>query len=244
MRNFTVAFAGGGASGTLTAAALTKRTEAARVVIVDPSAQLGRGVAYATDCPRHVLNVPAGKMSAVPAEPDHFVRWLVANAKGPYGQASFVPRSAYGDYLSAIAAEAEAAAQNRWRHVITAIGGSLRVPIKLRGSAEVLTVDAGRVINCSGPQHDFRELANPLIRSLLAQGLMVPSPLGIGVLVAENGALIGADSAVSRRLFAIGPARFGTLIETTAIPEIRVQAHELAESLEAAFVPDGKRLAG
>ena len=127
---------------------------------------------------------------------------------------------------------------------ITATAGSLCVPIKLRGSTEVLTLDAGRVINCSGPQHDFRELANPLIQSLLAQGLMVPSQLGIGVLVAENGALIGADSAVSRRLFAIGPARFGTLIETTAIPEIRVQAHDLAELLATTLVPEGERLAG
>jgi uncharacterized NAD(P)/FAD-binding protein YdhS len=127
---------------------------------------------------------------------------------------------------------------------ITAEGGILRVPIKLRGSADVVTVDAGRVINCSGPQHDFRELSNPLIERLLAQGLMVPNPLGIGVRVAENGALVSADGTASNRLFAIGPARFGTLIETTAIPEILEQAHELAETLHRAFVPEGKRLAG
>jgi uncharacterized NAD(P)/FAD-binding protein YdhS len=108
----------------------------------------------------------------------------------------------------------------------------------------VVTVDAGRVINCSGPQHDFRKLTNPLIRSLLAAEAMVPNPLGIGVRVAENGALIGPDGTPSNRLFAIGPARFGTLIETTAIPEIRVQASELAELLSTVYGGAGVRLAG
>jgi uncharacterized NAD(P)/FAD-binding protein YdhS len=107
----------------------------------------------------------------------------------------------------------------------------LHVPIKLRGSPTMLSMHADRIINCSGPEHDFRKLANPLIESLLARGSMVPYPLNIGVQVAPSGALIGADGVESDRLFAIGPARFGTLIETTAIPEIRVQARELADRL-------------
>ncbi|MBD5636060.1 MAG: FAD/NAD(P)-binding protein, partial [Candidatus Eremiobacteraeota bacterium] len=116
MRSFTVAIVGGGASGTLVASMLVERFEAA-VVILDPCEQLGRGVAYSTDCPRHVLNVPAGKMSAFPSEPDHFVRWLAANVEVPYEPSSFVPRSLYGDYLNGIATAAQATAPDRWRHV-------------------------------------------------------------------------------------------------------------------------------
>jgi uncharacterized NAD(P)/FAD-binding protein YdhS len=126
---------------------------------------------------------------------------------------------------------------------MTANDGVLRVPVRKRGSNEVVTIDAGRVIDCTGPQQDFRKLTNPLIVSLLAQGAMVPNPLGIGVRVAENGALIGADGVPSRRLFAVGPARFGSLIETTAMPEIRVQVDDLSSMLSTAFVPDGERLA-
>ena len=83
-----------------------------------------------------------------------------------------------------------------------------------------------------------------MIRSLLARGSIVPSALDIGVQVAENGAFVGADGVVSSRLFAIGPVRFGTLIETTAIPEIRVQAQELAELLSQACASATQRLAG
>jgi uncharacterized NAD(P)/FAD-binding protein YdhS len=109
--------------------------------------------------------------------------------------------------------------------------GGLNVPIRLRGEGETITVHAGRVINCSGPEHDFRKLDNPLIQRLLAQGLMSPYPLNIGVQVAPDGALVGTDGTASKRLYTIGPVRFGALIETTAIPEVRIQARDLAEAL-------------
>ena len=115
---------------------------------------------------------------------------------------------------------------------ITAIGGALNVEVRLRGGGEML-IRAGRVINCSGPEHDYRKLSNPLIQQLLAEGLMAPNPLNIGVQVAPSGALIASSGEPSDRIFSIGPVRFGTLIETTAIPEIRVQAVELAARLAA-----------
>jgi uncharacterized NAD(P)/FAD-binding protein YdhS len=446
MRERAIVVIGGGASGTLVAAALVAQTTDVRVVVVEPRERLGCGVAYSTECPVHLLNVPAGKISAFPDRPDHFVRWLSERSGANVAPSSFVPRSSYGDYLNAIATDAQANAPYRLRHVkafaldarveddgvrvacsdgstiagdalviasgnaspaawpnvcsetrrsqrffdsawdegatapgdpnetvlllgtgltavdavlalrhhghrgatfmvsrrgllphehrvfdtppatlpdartvselldaaraivreeqttggnwrgvvdnvrprtnalwqslpleeqrrfmrhaltywnvhrhrippesakaiaeliasgalrmiagrtgpITARDGAIAVPIKLRGSAETLAISAGRVINCSGPQHDFRKLANPLIASLLAQGALSPNPLDIGVRVAENGAFVDANGVVSKRTFSIGPARFGTLIETTAIPEIRVQARDLADLL-------------
>jgi uncharacterized NAD(P)/FAD-binding protein YdhS len=109
----------------------------------------------------------------------------------------------------------------------------LRVPIRLRGEERTLELEVGRVINCSGPAHDFRQLENPLIGNLLAQGLMHPLQTGIGVDVAPSGALRNGDGVDSTAVFAIGPVRYGTLIETTAMPEIRAQAEELASLLVA-----------
>jgi uncharacterized NAD(P)/FAD-binding protein YdhS len=108
---------------------------------------------------------------------------------------------------------------------------ALDVSVRLRGQAGTLNIPAGRIINCSGPEHNVAKLPNPLIRSLLARGHLVPHPLQIGARVAADGALVAADGTPSPRLYAIGPVRYGTLIETTAIPEIREQAHHLALTL-------------
>jgi len=115
------------------------------------------------------------------------------------------------------------------RLVRTADG--IRVPVTLRGSTAVETIVAQRVINCSGPEHDVAKRSNPLLAGLLARDVMAAHPLRIGARVARDGALIDATGTASTRLYAIGPVRYGTLIETTAIPEIRRQVRELRDVL-------------
>lgn len=88
------------------------------------------------------------------------------------------------------------------------------------------------VVNCTGPgalvaTHD------PLVRSLLDQGLARREPLGLGFDVDSRGALVGDDGTARPALTAIGPVRRGRSWETTAIPEIRVQASALADVLAA-----------
>ncbi len=441
-----ILIAGGGASGALLGTALVRASSAVDVTVVEPRERLGAGMAYSTTCPLHVLNVPAGKMSALPSAPNDFVEWLRANGHAHDDGRAFVPRALFGDYLASIVATAHRdssgrlrhlrdsvasasitpagvrvdctsgetvrgdtlvlafgnAAPARWptitpqiessgryfrsawdfqaltpadpdetvllfgtgltavdavlglrhaghrghvymisrrgllphehrlfdsppaacpdatsvsellgkiresardathafdnwrvaidgvrpktnelwqiltlsdqrrfvRHVlpywnahrhrmapaasqllarltaagslrmvagrtqeVTATGETIRVTIRVRGTDERMAIDAGRLINCSGPEHDFTKLANPLVTSLLSSGMIAPNPLGIGLQVAPNGSLIGSDGAASPRLFALGPVRYGTLIETTAVPEIRKQVHELTDLL-------------
>jgi uncharacterized NAD(P)/FAD-binding protein YdhS len=67
--------------------------------------------------------------------------------------------------------------------------------------------------------------------SLLEQGLLRPDPLGMGVDVSAEGAVLDAHGEPSRVLHALGPARKGGLWETTAVPELRGQAAALAARL-------------
>ena len=70
---------GAGAAGSLTALHLARtarrRGTPLEVVLLDPAAYRARGTAFGTTDERHLLNVPAGGMSALPEEPGHFVAW-------------------------------------------------------------------------------------------------------------------------------------------------------------------------
>src|ERR1700754_988550 len=73
----TIAIIGGGFSGTMLAIHLVRRCPSAtRVILIERSHQHGRGLAYSTTHADHVLNVPAGKMSAFPDQPSDFLHWL------------------------------------------------------------------------------------------------------------------------------------------------------------------------
>lgn len=452
----TVAIVGGGFSGAMTAAHLLRHAAAPlRVVLIDTRDRIGRGVAYGTDDPAHLLNVPAGRMSAFPDVPDHFLRWASSRDEGVTA-ATFLPRSLYGQYVESIideaAAHAKAAALERvtdevssidphrfgagmvvsLRHgspvradaVVLALGNpparrlpglakgddadervignpwdvgrissiepddrilivgsgltmldvviSLQrqghqgpvhvisrhglvpqahrpeprsVPYELpegfasrpwtaagllralraesRRAASVggdwrdaidalrpitadlwraldvterrrflshlstrwdvhrhrcapesaagigllrekgwLTVRAGRittvrptprpdvavawrphgerreellrvdrVVNCTGPETDIAKVDSLLVRRLLSNGMIRRDELGLGVETADNGAVIGADGAASDRVFAVGPWRRAALWESTAVPELRVQAARMAAHL-------------
>ncbi|MFI7402040.1 FAD/NAD(P)-binding protein [Streptomyces sp. NPDC049541] len=91
------------------------------------------------------------------------------------------------------------------------------------------TMHVGWVIDCSGPGRRFDD---PLWRSLFASGAAVPGPLGMGV-ATRDGRLLDLEGRADRPLFTLGAPRRGELWETTAIPEIRVQAAALAAQLLA-----------
>ena len=92
-----VAIIGAGFSGTLQAINLL-RHDGPRATLIERTAEPGKGLAYGAAWPDHVLNVRAGNMSALPDDPDHFVRWLAANGREDAG-ATFVQRMTYGNYL-------------------------------------------------------------------------------------------------------------------------------------------------
>jgi uncharacterized NAD(P)/FAD-binding protein YdhS len=97
----SVAIVGGGASGVLMAAHLTRdgRWDVG-VTIVEKRKSLGRGLAYSADLPDHVLNVRASNMSAFADMPDHFVGWLASRGIDVGDPATyFAPRRLYGEYL-------------------------------------------------------------------------------------------------------------------------------------------------
>jgi uncharacterized NAD(P)/FAD-binding protein YdhS len=100
-RDGPVAIIGGGASGTILAAQLARRGIDA--ILIEGSGRAGKGVAYSTTEPAHLLNVRAEGMSAWAGEPDHFVRRFEQEGGD---RRSFAERRLFGRYLNEILEEA------------------------------------------------------------------------------------------------------------------------------------------
>src|SRR5580700_6810510 len=110
---YDVVIVGSGYSGTMVAVHLARAQRSLRVALIDRSKTFGRGVAYGTTDPKHLLNVPADQMGAFPDDIDHFYRWLKAHPAN-LGAAgihelrpdAFIPRLVFGDYIQDLLREA------------------------------------------------------------------------------------------------------------------------------------------
>lgn len=71
----------------------------------------------------------------------------------------------------------------------------------------------------------------PLVARLRTEGRARPGWSGLGLAVDDDGQLLDADGRRQPTLWTIGPICRGTRWETTALPEIRIQAARLAREL-------------
>ncbi|MDZ8185497.1 MAG: FAD/NAD(P)-binding protein [Nostoc sp. ChiSLP02] len=108
---------------------------------------------------------------------------------------------------------------------------AVNVKICQRGTHKNIVLRVNRIINCTGANCDYRRLQHPLVASLQEQRLIRANSLSMGIDTAANGAVIDADGKASEMLYTLGTPRKGNLWETTAVPEIRVQAASLAQEL-------------
>lgn len=116
----TVAIVGAGFTGAMVAVNLLRLAKVpTQVLLIERCGRFSAGVAYGTKLDAHLLNVPAGRMSAFPDDGDHFRRWASSRDNTVSG-GTFVPRRLYGEYLAALLDVTEAASFNATLDRITA----------------------------------------------------------------------------------------------------------------------------
>ena len=103
--------------------------------------------------------------------------------------------------------------------------------IKPRHSEKIAEISVNWLINCMGPSLSMSGQTQPLISSLLKQGVATFDALKLGFAVSESGALQDKDGNISTQFFTLGPPAKGKIWEATAVPEIRLHSKRLAQHL-------------
>ena len=140
----TIAIVGGGFSGAAVAYHLARAGAPADLVVFEPRARLGAGLAYGGDEPAHRINVPASRMSLMPDDGSHFVRWLEASGILEHdpvarsGADAFPRRKDFGRYMAE--ALRPFAVDGRVRHIRNAV-----VSVRRACGAWIVRDDAGDV---------------------------------------------------------------------------------------------------
>ena len=181
----TIVIIGGGFCGTMTAVNLSRLSDRPlRVVIINTRRPLGRGTAFGTKRPEHLLNVAARNMSAFPDFPSHFLDWLrsrseFAETPDTELREMFAPRHVYGDYLRGLLASCLSPIDARCRVKVESIDDeAVDVVVGEEGIATILlkkgdSIDADQVVFATGNQppgnfpsasplrHDSRYCSDP-----------------------------------------------------------------------------------
>ncbi len=161
----TIVIIGGGFSGSVLAASLLRHPPAVptHIVLVERQARVGCGVAYAPTPFPHLLNVPAGRMSATTDGAAQLIGFARRRIPDVCAQ-SFLPRQLYGEYLQDLlrTAELTASAHVRLERVhAEAVGvhaGLRPGPLLVNVGARQLPADQV-VLACGDPAPTDRDYA-------------------------------------------------------------------------------------
>jgi len=209
----SVAVIGSGFCGTMVAAHLLRRSACPVDIALIERGVFSRGAAYGTREWKHLLNVPAAKMSALPDEPEHFLRWVLREgaAFGYTGgptvlPETFVPRMIYGPYLDEVLKDAARGPARLQRVVNSAVG------LDVSGGRAIVRLEGGGVLRADrvvlalgnfpprfpGPDSDaFRRSSRYIENPWAADALDMVAPLDAVLLVGTG--LTMADIVVSLR---------------------------------------------
>ncbi|MEJ2817009.1 FAD-dependent oxidoreductase [Caulobacter sp. CCG-8] len=114
-------------------------------------------------------------------------------------------------------------------------GGRAGAVWRPRGETDAWRLEADLVVNCTGPSADVERSTEPLLAALADRGLIRADPLRLGLDIDSGHRVIHAGGRPHATLFAVGPITRGALWEINAVPDIRVQAVQVAAAVLSAL---------
>lgn len=110
--------------------------------------------------------------------------------------------------------------------------GSVEIRFFNKETGAESSVIVDRLINCTGPESDITKMNDPLFYNLTAKHMIAPDDLRMGINAdSQTGAVISPAGTLNKTMFAVGGSLKGVFWESTAVPELRVQAQKLASTI-------------
>lgn len=157
------------------------------VTVVEPAAELGRGLAYGTADPAHRINVPSDRMGLSADDPGEATRWffdhgVLPDADSADGEGHFyVPRHAYGSFVMDVLRRTleDAGSRVRFTHRRAAVRAVVRAGDGWRvATDDGGAVEADSVALCFG--HAVPHLPCPIGPEVGRSAKFVPDPWAPG----------------------------------------------------------------
>jgi len=108
----------------------------------------------------------------------------------------------------------------------------LHLSFQPRGGTGITRIDADWVVNCTGMER-AGIAHSPLLRQMRRDGLIIADELGLGICVDGRSQVLDRNGDVQAGLYAVGALTAGRFWEITAVPDIRVQARDVASLISA-----------
>ena len=109
-------------------------------------------------------------------------------------------------------------------------GGS-RIRLRPRHATQERAIHADWIVNATGVETNIDLRPGELMHALRERGRVLPGRQGIGIASTGVGQVIDAHGRPDPRLLVLGALRIGDLWESIAIPELRAQARQVADSI-------------
>lgn len=107
----------------------------------------------------------------------------------------------------------------------------LLLQVQPRGSRTAQPLQVDYIINCTGPCNDLSSLDEPMLKALQARGELAQDDNRIGLKVDADYRLLDASGQPQADLYLLSPMLRAHYWESTAVPELRQHAEQLALQL-------------
>src|SRR6476659_9744672 len=167
----TVGVVGGGFTGAAASISCLARIDGPfRLVVVEPRASLGRGVAYGAHHPLHLLNVRTRDLSVRAGQPGDFLNWAFRQLDQGENHAglhdglahTFLPRQLFGEYVR--------------ERFFEAVEGRHDVELKIVTAVATACISDGSHFTLHFDRRD--PLQVDIVMLATAYGLPAPTPTG------------------------------------------------------------------